>query len=551
MANGRSGNTQPPCEQFTADSFIQTVQAGSRLKVGWWSGNLCGGFAKYDTTITVPYNLNGAYTLQLVAYVGTSSTPIYSCSRLEIVGGTTNLVCPPDTAVPTPQCMQTPITFYNTTEIIQNTLGGPFCYAPDGSGNIDDAIAETPANVDCDPRGGCTGYAVPLKVQLCNNIIGIDIFSPFVSPHDICAITSTSIGITSTADSSTITEYTSIVTSTPAVSTVEFSTTLDPVATATPMITSTDVISATSTLDTTVTSIQTTAGITTTDIPLLTISTTISSITEIQSTTSQISSSILTESATISTSTVESKVVSTYLSSTATDNASTSGAVAITQTAADTASSTSNMGTTIEPTTTFSIHSYSLSKQFSVSSVLLTESSTVQMETAIAESPTAISSGILGTSTVTNTLSRTKAINLLGTMSETPASTFIPIPVPTISATMNVSVSMPTSVLGECGPDYGSCSDGLCCSQYNYCGTEISYCGTGCQALYGQCSTSPTADLALPCVYGNQTCIEGQYAVCNYVEADGAYTTQFVLQDCGPGMICSLSFGFPVCDLAQ
>lgn len=41
----------------------------------------------------------------------------------------------------------------------------------------------------------------------------------------------------------------------------------------------------------------------------------------------------------------------------------------------------------------------------------------------------------------------------------------------------------------ECGIDAGGalCPDGMCCSQFGYCGTTDAYCGEGCQS---QCSES-------------------------------------------------------------
>jgi len=43
---------------------------------------------------------------------------------------------------------------------------------------------------------------------------------------------------------------------------------------------------------------------------------------------------------------------------------------------------------------------------------------------------------------------------------------------------------------GHCGPNYGICPSGKCCSKYGYCGTTDNYCGVGCQSSYGQCNGS-------------------------------------------------------------
>ncbi|ORX60789.1 glycoside hydrolase/deacetylase [Piromyces finnis] len=46
---------------------------------------------------------------------------------------------------------------------------------------------------------------------------------------------------------------------------------------------------------------------------------------------------------------------------------------------------------------------------------------------------------------------------------------------------------------GKCGPGFGSCSSGQCCSQYGYCGTTNDHCGTGCKPDFGLClSTKKT-----------------------------------------------------------
>jgi len=46
----------------------------------------------------------------------------------------------------------------------------------------------------------------------------------------------------------------------------------------------------------------------------------------------------------------------------------------------------------------------------------------------------------------------------------------------------------------NCGAGIGSCSNGMCCSKWNYCGTTEEYCGDGCQPAYGLCKTPPAYD---------------------------------------------------------
>jgi len=42
---------------------------------------------------------------------------------------------------------------------------------------------------------------------------------------------------------------------------------------------------------------------------------------------------------------------------------------------------------------------------------------------------------------------------------------------------------------GRCGPDYGSCDEGECCSQYGWCGKSDDHCDVGCQPKYGICKS--------------------------------------------------------------
>jgi len=47
---------------------------------------------------------------------------------------------------------------------------------------------------------------------------------------------------------------------------------------------------------------------------------------------------------------------------------------------------------------------------------------------------------------------------------------------------------LPISQDNTCGSDVGlRCSDGLCCSQYGWCGTTTDHCLSGCQSAFGIC----------------------------------------------------------------
>ncbi|CAZ82925.1 unnamed protein product [Tuber melanosporum] len=71
-----------------------------------------------------------------------------------------------------------------------------------------------------------------------------------------------------------------------------------------------------------------------------------------------------------------------------------------------------------------------------------------------------------------------------------------------------------------CGPT----NIGTCCSQYGYCGATSDYCGTGCQAAYGNCTSSgggggggdtPTDPNLCGPTNGNNSCVTGSCCSAN------------------------------------
>jgi len=53
---------------------------------------------------------------------------------------------------------------------------------------------------------------------------------------------------------------------------------------------------------------------------------------------------------------------------------------------------------------------------------------------------------------------------------------------------------------GRCGPEYGKCSEGECCSSWGWCGKTSSHCNInlGCQTKYGKCDKVDDAPTAAP-----------------------------------------------------
>ncbi|OMO55725.1 Glycoside hydrolase, family 19, catalytic [Corchorus capsularis] len=67
----------------------------------------------------------------------------------------------------------------------------------------------------------------------------------------------------------------------------------------------------------------------------------------------------------------------------------------------------------------------------------------------------------------------------------------------------------------QCGNQAGGalCANGLCCSQYGYCGTTPDYCGTGCQSQCGSGSTQRCGSQAGGALCANGLCCS-QYGYC-------------------------------------
>lgn len=68
----------------------------------------------------------------------------------------------------------------------------------------------------------------------------------------------------------------------------------------------------------------------------------------------------------------------------------------------------------------------------------------------------------------------------------------------TLRTGLIIVFSLLASLLGtsaqQCGRQagYRRCANGLCCSQYGYCGRTPAYCGAGCQSQCGSSLSTPT-----------------------------------------------------------
>ena len=82
---------------------------------------------RFDTTITVPFNIDGDYVLQMVAYVGVSLSPVYSCSRIKVSGGDVTRACTPPAAIPTPVACKNVGTFA-VKDIVVGSTAGAYCF---------------------------------------------------------------------------------------------------------------------------------------------------------------------------------------------------------------------------------------------------------------------------------------------------------------------------------------------------------------------------------------------------------------------------------------
>ncbi|KNC95896.1 uncharacterized protein SPPG_09564 [Spizellomyces punctatus DAOM BR117] len=97
-----------------------------------------------------------------------------------------------------------------------------------------------------------------------------------------------------------------------------------------------------------------------------------------------------------------------------------------------------------------------------------------------------------------------------------------------------------------CGNGIGTCAEGLCCSEWGWCGSTIDHCSGNCQPSFGTCygqSPTPIAQANENCGPGKATCGGGlccsQYGSCGPFDADPVRASY-----CGIG--CQVGFG--VCD---
>lgn len=72
-------------------------------------------------------------------------------------------------------------------------------------------------------------------------------------------------------------------------------------------------------------------------------------------------------------------------------------------------------------------------------------------------------------------------------------------PAPSPSPSPAPRCSVTASPGGACGASAGGacCPSGQCCSQFGWCGIQSGHCGTGCQSLFGACTTGTATTRAM------------------------------------------------------
>ncbi|CAI2161993.1 8078_t:CDS:2 [Funneliformis geosporum] len=83
-------------------------------------------------------------------------------------------------------------------------------------------------------------------------------------------------------------------------------------------------------------------------------------------------------------------------------------------------------------------------------------------------------------------------------------------PPPTIPPTTPTTSpkDLPISADGNCGEAAGTrCEDGVCCSQFGFCGVTTDHCQTGCQSSFGTCGTPGNSDVIDKCTEQNTIAI--------------------------------------------
>jgi hypothetical protein len=79
-------------------------------------------------------------------------------------------------------------------DLLVSSTPGYFCFLPNGTGSIDDAIGDKPVNAECDPRVGCDTIAV--GPALCSSDITTQILDPTMSPHASCPTSAPAVVVT-------------------------------------------------------------------------------------------------------------------------------------------------------------------------------------------------------------------------------------------------------------------------------------------------------------------------------------------------------------------
>ena len=193
------------------------------------------------------------------------------------------------------------------------------------------------------------------------------------------------------------------------------------------------------------------------------------------------------------------------ITTTSTTSSSTTSATSTSTTSATTSSTTSTTSTSTTSTTSSSTISATSSSTTSDTSSSTTSDTSSSTTSGTSSSTTSATSTSTTSTTSTSTTSATSSSTTSATSSSTTSATSSSTTSVTSSSTTSRTLPSETArAKDRCGiidnKNYGSCTDGECCSKYGWCGVTEAHCdvNSGCQSEFGRCnranqSSTPTS----------------------------------------------------------